>query len=97
MTMLGRPSTHGLKNIRLPIRRGLASSRYLTEKPSQSTSTTPEDLTNEQRRALNSAIRVDQAGELAANAIYQGQLFILGRDAKVGPIIQVSSCLALDG
>jgi len=33
-------------------------------------------------------MRVDQAGELAANAIYRGQLFVLGRDPKVGPIIQ---------
>jgi ubiquinone biosynthesis monooxygenase Coq7 len=38
---------------------------------------------------LHSAIRVDHAGEVAANWIYQGQLAIFGRDAKVGSVIEV--------
>ncbi|KIJ69526.1 hypothetical protein HYDPIDRAFT_106171 [Hydnomerulius pinastri MD-312] len=50
--------------------------------------TTPRDITPEQREVLVSALRVDQAGEIAANYIYQGQMAILGRDAKVGPLIQ---------
>ncbi len=50
---------------------------------------TPE-LTPEQHQILDTALRVDQAGEVAANWIYNGQLFVLGRDPKVGPLIQVS-------
>ncbi|THH08532.1 hypothetical protein EW145_g2636 [Phellinidium pouzarii] len=41
-----------------------------------------------QHECLDRAIRVDQAGEIAANYIYQGQLAILGRDRAVGPVIQ---------
>ncbi|KAG8861999.1 hypothetical protein FRB96_002442 [Tulasnella sp. 330] len=65
-----------------------ASAAYIHEPPNQSTTSTPDDLTPRQRKYLQSAIRVDQAGELAANAIYQGQLFVLGRDKKVGPVIE---------
>lgn len=49
----------------------------------------PENITQEQRDILNKALRVDQAGEVAANWIYRGQMAILGRDATTGPIIQV--------
>jgi 3-demethoxyubiquinol 3-hydroxylase len=54
--------------------------------------TTPHNLTPPQRDVLDSALRVDQAGEIAANWIYKGQLFILGRDPSAGPLIQV--CLS---
>ncbi|KAJ4488242.1 COQ7 protein [Lentinula aciculospora] len=71
-------------------RRFLASSAY-TE-PSlpnaHEISTTPLNLTNEQRAALDSALRVDQAGEVAANWIYRGQHFILGKLPVTGPLIQ---------
>lgn len=50
---------------------------------------TPEDLTETQREELQSALRVDQAGEVAANYIYKGQLAIFQRDPKYGPLIQV--------
>lgn len=53
--------------------------------------TTPEDLTEQQKRALESALRVDQAGELAANYIYMGQKAVLGRDPVTGPLIQVGT------
>lgn len=53
------------------------------------TCTTPIDLTDSQRETLDSALRVDQAGEIAANYIYKGQVAILGRDKQVGPLIQV--------
>lgn len=33
-------------------------------------------------------LRVNHAGELGADRIYQGQSFVLNRDAKYGPIIQ---------
>ncbi|CAG8472021.1 1225_t:CDS:2 [Diversispora eburnea] len=33
-------------------------------------------------------IRVDQAGEIGANWIYKGQIAVLGKDKKVGPVIQ---------
>ena len=45
------------------------------------------------RRALiDRIIRVDRAGELAANWIYSGQHAVLGSDVKMGPLIQV--CLS---
>ncbi|KDR73427.1 hypothetical protein GALMADRAFT_141922 [Galerina marginata CBS 339.88] len=50
--------------------------------------TTPSDLTDLERETLDSALRVDQAGEIAANYIYKGQMAILGRDKRVGPLIQ---------
>lgn len=88
----------GSRTLAIVFRRGyasgsnrLASAIYLD--PSRSTepavSTTPTDISAEQRNALDSALRVDQAGEVAANWIYKGQLFILGRDPSVGPLIQV--------
>lgn len=52
-------------------------------------STSP-DISPEQREILDNALRVDQAGEIAANWIYQGQITVLGRDPRVGPLIQVS-------
>jgi Ubiquinone biosynthesis protein COQ7 len=50
---------------------------------------TPGGLTAMQREALDSALRVDQAGEVAANWIYKGQFAVLGRDPTAGPLIQV--------
>jgi hypothetical protein len=54
------------------------------------THTTPTDLTPTERQALHSALRVDQAGEIAANYIYQGQMAVLGRDKQLGSLIQAS-------
>ena len=42
-----------------------------------------------QRKCLDKAIRVDQAGEIAANYIYKGQLAVLGRDPTLRPLLQV--------
>lgn len=50
---------------------------------------TPESLTEAQREELQSALRVDQAGEVAANYIYKGQLAVFQRDPQYGPLIQV--------
>ena len=55
----------------------------------------PLDLTYLQREALDSALRVDQAGEIAANWIYKGQMAVLGDDAKLCSLIQVSSTTVL--
>ncbi|PPQ66848.1 hypothetical protein CVT26_009627 [Gymnopilus dilepis] len=52
------------------------------------TCATPIDLADSQRGILDSALRVDQAGEIAANYIYKGQIAVLGRDKHVGPLIQ---------
>lgn len=52
--------------------------------------TSPLDLTHAQREALDSALRVDQAGEIAANWIYKGQMVVLGHDPKLRFLIQVS-------
>jgi ubiquinone biosynthesis monooxygenase Coq7 len=38
---------------------------------------------------LESMLRVDHAGELGADAIYCGQMAVLGRDPRLGPLIQV--------
>ncbi len=69
------------------------SSAYLdrTSGPDISTSSTPDDLSPSQRRGLEAALRVDQAGEVAANYIYEGQLAILRRDPVASALIQASS------
>jgi demethoxyubiquinone hydroxylase (CLK1/Coq7/Cat5 family) len=72
-------------------RPAVPSSAYLdcTRGPDVSTSSTP-DLSPSQRRTLEAALRVDQAGEVAANYIYEGQLTILRRDPVASPLIQAS-------
>ncbi|KAK7055310.1 mitochondrial 5-demethoxyubiquinone hydroxylase [Favolaschia claudopus] len=50
-------------------------------------SETPE-LLQIHRRQLDRALRVDQAGEIAANYIYMGQMAILSRDRALKPLIQ---------
>ncbi|ESK88428.1 ubiquinone biosynthesis protein coq7-like protein [Moniliophthora roreri MCA 2997] len=55
---------------------------------SPAVSTTPSNIPEAQRTLLDSALRVDQAGEIAANYIYHGQHFILGKDPVVGTLIQ---------
>jgi hypothetical protein len=45
-------------------------------------STSP-NISLEQREILDNALRVDQAGEIAANWIYRGQITILGRDPRI--------------
>lgn len=52
------------------------------------TTTTPNTISVGQRHALDSALRVDQAGEIAAVSIYQGQMAVLGQDAKLKPMLQ---------
>ncbi|KAI0781296.1 COQ7 protein [Trametes elegans] len=68
----------------------LASAAYVDPARSQEPSvrTTPENISSELRQELESALRVDQAGELAANWIYKGQHDVLGRDPATGPLIQ---------
>ncbi|KAK2460532.1 hypothetical protein APHAL10511_007002 [Amanita phalloides] len=70
--------------------RALPSTAYLDplKANDKSVSTSPKNLTDEQQWSLDSAIRVDQAGEVAANWIYKGQLYILSRDPIAGPLIQ---------
>ncbi|KAF9264918.1 COQ7 protein [Marasmius fiardii PR-910] len=71
-------------------RRFLVSRTYTDHSNSTSlaVTTTPSNITSNQRNELDSALRIDQAGEIAANAIYHGQHFILGRDPEVGPLIK---------
>ncbi|PIL30460.1 hypothetical protein GSI_07159 [Ganoderma sinense ZZ0214-1] len=49
---------------------------------------TPDHIPPIVQHQLQSALRVDQAGELAANYIYMGQHHVLGRDPLTGPLIQ---------
>jgi hypothetical protein len=72
-----------------------ASSAYIEghDPKDPALSSTPQDLTPEQRALLDSAIRVDQAGEVAANWIYTGQMFVLGHDRSISPLLQVRSSL----
>jgi len=74
-----------------------ASARYMNNSDSNdpAVTTTPSNITSEQRHALDSALRVDQAGEVAANWIYRGQMFVLGRDPSAGPLIQVCSLFSM--
>ncbi|KAI0831793.1 COQ7 protein [Trametes gibbosa] len=70
--------------------RSIPSSAYtdpaLSHQPS--IHTTPVNVPQSVREELESALRVDQAGELAANWIYKGQHDVLGRDPATGPLIQ---------
>ncbi|KAI0262878.1 COQ7 protein [Gloeopeniophorella convolvens] len=70
--------------------RPLPSSAYLDPARSSdaSISTTPTDLSPSQRAALDAALRVDQAGEVAANYIYKGQLAVLRKDRATASLIQ---------
>ncbi|KXN87743.1 Ubiquinone biosynthesis protein coq7 [Leucoagaricus sp. SymC.cos] len=70
--------------------KALASSVYLDQRQSKNpaVSTTPRNIAEEQRAALDAALRVDQAGEVAANYIYMGQMAVLGRDPKTGHLLQ---------
>lgn len=74
------------------------SAVYLDPAKSQEppVASTPSGLSEPQRHILDSAVRVDQAGELAANWIYMGQMAVLGRDRTTGPLIQASAHLRLD-
>ena len=50
---------------------------------------TTSDINSEARKALlDKILRVDHAGELGANRIYQGQMAVLGK-SSVGPVIEV--------
>ena len=52
---------------------------------------TTADVNSETRKALlDKILRVDHAGELGANRIYQGQMAVLGK-SSVGPVIEVYS------
>lgn len=67
----------------------LASYAYTRGDPaSPAVSSTP-NVSEAQHHALDSALRVDQAGELAAVSIYKGQMLVLGRDNHLGPMLQV--------
>ncbi|EJD53386.1 COQ7 protein [Auricularia subglabra TFB-10046 SS5] len=59
-----------------------------TRRTEPATGSSPTNLSPQQRRALDAAIRVDQAGEVAANWIYMGQHAVLGRDPATGALIQ---------
>lgn len=74
--------------------RPMPSSAYLDPIRSSdaSTSSTPDDLSSSQRRVLEAALRVDQAGEVAANYIYAGQFAVLRRDPASAALIQASTC-----
>ncbi|KAF9050734.1 COQ7-domain-containing protein [Hymenopellis radicata] len=66
----------------------LPSNAYTHGDPSNPAVSTTPDVPTDQRRALDSALRVDQAGEIAATWIYKGQILILGRDKKLEPMLQ---------
>ncbi|KNE61905.1 hypothetical protein AMAG_07174 [Allomyces macrogynus ATCC 38327] len=58
-----------------------------TDFASATDATPMKKLTREQHQLLNEILRVDQAGEIGANFIYKGQMAVLGRDPKVGPLL----------
>lgn len=68
----------------------LPSSLYLDQAQTShpAVSTTPQDISEHQRNVLDTALRVDQAGEIAANWIYKGQMAVLGKDPKTGALLQ---------
>ncbi|KAI5798707.1 ubiquinone biosynthesis protein Coq7 [Pyronema domesticum] len=48
----------------------------------------PRPLTQKEHDFLEAALRVNQAGELGANLIYEGQYAVFKRDAKLKPLIR---------
>ncbi|KAJ3075864.1 hypothetical protein HDU98_006635 [Podochytrium sp. JEL0797] len=53
------------------------------------TTTSPQPpLTRSQTKSIQRMMRVDQAGELAADAIYRGQLAVLPANSTMKPVIQ---------
>ena len=48
------------------------------------------ELSPAEHHVVSRVIRVDQAGETAANWIYRGQMAIIGKDRALGPVIQAS-------
>lgn len=89
--MLRLRSTPRLRSF-IHTQRPTPSSVYLdpTRSSDASTSSTPDDLSPTQRKALEAALRVDQAGEVAANYIYAGQFAVLRRDPATAALIQAS-------
>jgi len=82
------PAKHTVRLVRT-----LASSAY-TDPANQhapAVTSTPDDITPQERERLEAALRVDQAGEVAANWIYMGQHAVLGKDKVTGPLIEVWS------
>ena len=67
-----------------------SSAKYNSEGPNNHDQNKNIPLTPNQKKLIDSMIRIDQAGEIGANYIYKGQIAILGNDKKVGPIIQVN-------
>jgi len=61
-----------------------SSQLYLAQKPFSRR----RELDPAESDVVSQVIRVDQAGETAANWIYRGQMAVLGRDRTLGPIIQ---------
>ncbi|KAI9205284.1 ubiquinone biosynthesis protein Coq7 [Polychytrium aggregatum] len=61
---------------------------FTTEPAAPSDSPHKRALTPEERRLIASMLRVDHAGELGATWIYKGQHAVLGRDSKIGPLLQ---------
>lgn len=89
--MLRLRSTPRLRSF-IHTQRKTPSSVYLdpTRASDASTSSTPDDLSSAQRKVLEAALRVDQAGEVAANYIYAGQFAVLRRDPATVALIQAS-------
>ncbi|KAI0328094.1 COQ7 protein [Cubamyces sp. BRFM 1775] len=85
-----RPCATAVTRAHSTVARSSASNAYVDPARSQdpSVTTTPEKVPRDVREELESALRVDQAGELAANWIYKGQHDVLGRDPATGPLIQ---------
>jgi len=68
----------------------LASDVYTSFTPNTSAAvTSTPTISAAQRESLDSSLRINQAGEIAANAIYQGQHLVFRRDKELGPLIKV--------
>ncbi len=69
--------------------RHFSSTRRKAAAPTHSTEGKRKPLTEEQREFLSSALRVNQAGELAATLIYTGQRGpVVGRDPHLRPLMR---------
>jgi demethoxyubiquinone hydroxylase (CLK1/Coq7/Cat5 family) len=91
---LSRPFAHVIRRA-ARAHSTLASAAYTDASLPRGAATTgtPSDLSAADRAALHASLRVDQAGEVAADYIYRGQLAVLKGDAVIQVRVPMYLCM----
>ena len=76
--------------------RTFPSSAYTHGDPRNPAVSSTPTISQAQHDVVDSALRVDQAGEIAATWIYKGQIAVLGRDKKLDSMLQVFQASRLE-